>query len=122
MYCPTLVTLCVLLPILVPNDTNLDNVNVNLDIFKAYTEGYLTKATFLTDIELEYLAFGAKLFSYMQTVRFFTDYINGDTYYKIQHPEHNLQRTLAQFKLLQSQEEHFEEMKQIVINAKNANK
>lgn len=104
------------------DDTNLDNVNVNLDIFKAYTEGYLTKATFLTDIELEYLAFGAKLFSYMQTVRFFTDYINGDTYYKIQHPEHNLQRTLAQFKLLQSQEEHFEEMKQIVINAKNANK
>jgi hypothetical protein len=103
------------------DDVNLDNINVNLDIFKAYTQGYLTKATFLTDVELEYLAFGAKLLSYMQTVRFFTDYINGDTYYKIQHPEHNLQRTLAQFKLLQSQEEHFEEMKQIVYNAKKAN-
>ena len=103
------------------DDKNLDNINVNLDIFKAYTEGYLSKATFLSDVELEYLAFGAKLLSYMQTVRFFTDYINGDTYYKIQHPEHNLQRTLAQFKLLQSQEEHFEEMKQIVYNAKKAN-
>lgn len=100
------------------DDINLDNITVNLDIFAAYTKGYLSKATFLTDTELDYLAFGAKLLSYMQTVRFFTDYLNGDTYYKIQHPEHNLQRTLAQFKLLQSQEAHFEELKQIVYNAK----
>ena len=100
------------------DDINLDNIAVNFDIFAAYTKGYLSKATFLTDTELNYLAFGAKLLSYMQTVRFFTDYLNGDTYYKIQHPEHNLQRTLAQFKLLQSQEAHFEELKQIVYNAK----
>jgi hypothetical protein len=46
----------------------------------------------------------------MQTVRFFTDYLNGDTYYKIHHPEHNLQRTKAQFKLLLSLEEHANEM------------
>jgi len=50
----------------------------------------------------------------MQTVRFFTDYLNGDTYYKIQYPEHNLQRTLAQLRLLQSQEAHFDTMRQIV--------
>ena len=43
---------------------------------------------------------------YMQCVRFLADYINGDTYYKIKYPEHNLVRTKAQFKLLQSVEEH----------------
>ena len=47
----------------------------------------------------------------MQCVRFLADYINGDTYYKIQYPEHNLVRTKAQFKLLQSVEEHTKEMK-----------
>lgn len=103
------------------DDENLENVGINLDIFKAYSEGYLSKATFLSDTELEYLAFGAKLLSYMQTVRFFTDYLNGDTYYKIQHPEHNMQRTLAQFALLKSQEENFEKMKQIVYEAQYKN-
>jgi len=96
------------------DDSNLDNIGINLEIFKAYTEGYLMKATFLSDVELEYLAFGAKLLSYMQTVRFFTDYLNGDTYYKIEFPEHNWQRTKAQFKLLQSQEENFDKMQEIV--------
>ena len=57
----------------------------------------------------------------MQTVRFCTDYLNGDTYYKIQHPEHNMQRTLAQFALLKSQEENFEQMKQIVFEAQYKN-
>lgn len=42
------------------------------------------------------------MLTYMQTVRFLTDYLDGDTYYKIKFPEHNLQRSYAQFKLLQS--------------------
>lgn len=96
------------------DDENLDNVEVNLDIFEAYTRGYLKKATFLTPIELENLAFGAKLITYMQTVRFFGDYLNGDTYYKIQHENHNWQRTLAQFKLLQSFEKNYQTMQRIV--------
>jgi hypothetical protein len=100
------------------DDENLDNIGVNMDVFEAYTRGYLKKATFLTPIELENLAFGAKLLSYMQTVRFFADYLNGDTYYKIQSPQHNWQRTLAQFRLLQSQEENFEKMQQIVMSCK----
>ena len=100
------------------DDANLDNIGVNIPIFEAYTRGYLKKATFLTPIELGNLAFGAKLLSYMQLVRFFGDYLNGDTYYKIQHEHHNLQRSLAQFRLLQSQEEQFETMQQIVFNSK----
>jgi hypothetical protein len=50
----------------------------------------------------------------MQTVRFLADYINGDTYYKIQYPEHNLVRSKAQFKLLQSVEAHQAEMQAFI--------
>ncbi len=96
------------------DDANLDNIDVNLDVYAAYAKGYLEKALFLTETELEYLALGAKMLTYMQTVRFYTDYLNGDIYYKTQHPEHNWQRTLAQFRLLEKQEEKFEEMQQIV--------
>ena len=100
------------------DDINLDNIGVNMAIFEAYTHGYLKTATFLTPVELGNLAFGAKLLSYMQTVRFLSDYINGDTYYKIEHEHHNRQRSLAQFKLLQSQEEQFETMQKIVFDCK----
>ena len=100
------------------DDTNLDNVSIDLDIFEGYTKGYLeSAASFLTDVEVENLAFGAKLLTYMQTVRFLTDYLNGDTYYKTKHKEHNLERTEAQFKLLTSMEENFEKMEQIVSEA-----
>ena len=50
----------------------------------------------------------------MQTVRFLADYINGDTYYRIKYPEHNLVRSKAQFKLLQSVEAHQQEMQAFI--------
>lgn len=97
------------------DDKNLDNVNFNMSIFKAFTEGYLKSARcFLTPIEIENLPYAACLFPYMQTVRFLADYINGDTYYKIQYPEHNLVRSKAQFKLLQSAEAAMPEMKAFI--------
>jgi Ser/Thr protein kinase RdoA (MazF antagonist) len=93
------------------DDKNLDNVEFNMEIFRAFTEGYLSTArSFLLPIEIENLPYAAALFPYMQTVRFLADYINGDTYYKIQYPEHNLVRSKAQFKLLQSVEAHTPEM------------
>lgn len=93
------------------DDENLDNVNVNMEIFKAYTRGYMEKAkAFLSPTEIRLLPYGGRLLTYMQTVRFLTDYINGDTYYKIHSPKHNLIRSKAQFKLLQSLEAHAEEM------------
>lgn len=93
------------------DDENLNNVNVNMDIFRAYTRGYMeTAKSFLTPQEIKLLPYGGRLLTYMQTVRFLTDYINGDTYYKIHSPKHNLIRTKAQFKLLQSLEEHASEM------------
>jgi len=100
------------------DDKNLDKVGVNLEIFENYAKGYLKNAiSFLTDIEIDNLAFGAKLLTYMQTVRFLTDYLNGDTYYKIEYGNHNLIRTKAQFRLLESLEENFDRMQQIVLRA-----
>lgn len=87
------------------DDPNLDNVEFDMDIFRAFTKGYLASAgKFLLPIEIENLPYAATLFPYMQAVRFLTDHINGDTYYKILYPGHNLVRTRAQLKLLHSAE------------------
>lgn len=97
------------------DDPDLSRVGFNMDIFRAFTRGYLSTAgNFLTEAEKENLPYAAKLFPYMQAVRFFTDYINGDTYYKIQYPEHNLVRTRAQVRLLESVESHEDEMKEFI--------
>ena len=97
------------------DDMNLENVSMHIDLFEAYTKGFLkgTKS-FLTPQEKDCLAYSAKMFAYMQAVRFITDYINGDIYYKIEYPEHNLQRTKAQLKLLYSMEEQYDDMRKIV--------
>ena len=81
----------------------LEKVDFDMEIFKAFARGYL-KGTkqFLTPVERENLPYAACLFPFMQAVRFFADYINGDTYYKIKYPEHNLVRTRNQMKLFHS--------------------
>ncbi|MBO4340801.1 MAG: aminoglycoside phosphotransferase family protein [Bacteroidales bacterium] len=84
------------------DDPSKDKVDFRMDIFEAFAAGYLEGATFLTPVEKENLPFAACLFPYMQAVRFFTDYINGDTYYKIKYPEHNLVRTRNQLALFHS--------------------
>ena len=97
------------------DDPNLDNIHFNMEIFEAFTKGYLegTKK-FLLPIEKENLPYAATLFPYMQAVRFLTDYINGNTYYKIKYPTHNLVRTRAQWKLYEVAVSKLEEMKRIV--------
>jgi Ser/Thr protein kinase RdoA (MazF antagonist) len=93
------------------DDQNLDEVAINMEIFRMFTKGYLeTGRMFLTEMEVENLAFGARLMTYMQAVRFLTDYLEGSVYYKIGYPEHNLVRVKAQMKLLQSMEEQEGEM------------
>lgn len=93
------------------DDKDLSRIGLNMEIFREFSRGYLqTASAFLTPLEKELLPYGAQLLTYMQTVRFLTDYINGDTYYKIQYPEHNLQRTMAQLTLLHSIDKHMDEM------------
>ena len=99
------------------DEADTDKVEFNMDIFRPFAEGYIKSAkSFLTPLEIENLPFAACLFPYMQTVRFLADYINGDTYYRIKYPEHNLVRSQAQFKLLQSAEAHLDEMKAFIAS------
>lgn len=99
-----------------PEDSpEYDKIEFRMDIFKAFTEGYLKTANaFLTPVEIENLPYAAELFPYMQLVRFFTDYLNGDTYYKIQYPEHNLVRSKNQLTLLKRAEAHEAEMQAFI--------
>lgn len=97
------------------DDANLENVVINLDFFKAWAEGYLQEAIeFLTEIEIENMAFSAKQLTFIMGLRFLTDFIEGDVYYKTQHEYHNLKRARAQLKLLQSMEENFGKMQAII--------
>lgn len=92
-----------------------DKIDVRMDIFKAFTQGYLQSTkSFLTQREKEMLPYAVQLFAFMQAVRFLTDYINGDTYYKIKYPEHNLVRTRNQIRLFQSALEKEAEMTEFI--------
>ena len=89
------------------DDPDLSRVGFNEEIFKAFTTGYLESARdFLTPLEVELLPYAVALFSFMQCVRFLTDYLNGDTYYKIKFPTHNLVRTRNQLALYRDVRRH----------------
>lgn len=94
--------------------SDLSTVEFDMNIFRAFARAYLKTATFLTPVEKKMLPYGALLFPYMQAVRFLTDYLNGDTYYKTAYPDHNLVRARAQFRLLQSAEEKRGEMERYI--------
>ena len=97
------------------DDTNLENVGMDIELFRAYTEGYLSeRKSTLTQLEREWLAFAALYITFEQVLRFLMDYIDGDRYYKIVYPSHNLVRTRAQYKLLESMETQYAEMQAIV--------
>ncbi len=97
------------------DDPATEKVGFRMDIFEAFSKGYLESArSFLTPIEIENLPYAACLFPYMQAVRFFTDYINGDTYYKIKYPEHNLVRTRNQVALFLAAKAHEKEMAGVI--------
>ncbi len=97
------------------DDRDLGNVELSIEMFRAYADGYLSqqRAT-MTQSELDWLAFSARYITFEQVLRFLMDYIDGDKYYKTAYPEHNLVRTRAQYKLLQSMERRYDEMCAIV--------
>lgn len=95
------------------DDPHIDQVALRFDIFEAFTRGYLEGAqSFLDDIEIRLLPYAAQLFPFMQAVRFLTDYINGDTYYKTQYAEHNLVRTRNQMALYHSMCDYEQQMRE----------
>ncbi len=97
------------------DEKHLSKINMDIAFFQAYSEGYLSETgDTLNNIEKEYLAFAPKLITYTIAVRFLTDYIDGDNYFKIHHELHNLQRARAQLRLVKSMEEQYDEMKRII--------
>lgn len=90
-------------------------VSLDLELFRAYTEGYLSEAKdSLTPAEAEHLAFSAYLMTFELVIRFLTDYLNGDVYFKTGYPQHNLVRTRAQIALCKDIDSKLTEMKKIV--------
>jgi hypothetical protein len=84
-------------------------------MFDALVRGYLSSAGgFLTKDERKLLAFSGKLITFEIGIRFLTDYLSGDTYFRIHRKGHNLDRCRSQFKLLQSIEQQQDRMEQLV--------
>ncbi|MFR5875431.1 MAG: phosphotransferase enzyme family protein [Eubacterium sp.] len=97
------------------DESNLSKVSINLDYFKAYAEGFLAEAgNSFNQCEIDNLAFASKLMTLECGMRFLTDYLNGDTYFRIDYPEHNLVRARNQFKLVADMELHMDEMNEII--------
>lgn len=97
------------------DETDLSKVQVDLDLFEAYTEGFLKGCKGrLTQNEIKLLPIGAMMMTFECGMRFLTDYLEGDVYFKIHREGHNLDRCRNQFALLADMEKKFEEMNLIV--------
>ena len=97
------------------DEKDLGKVNFDIDLFEAYTRGFLEGAQgSLTEAELEYLPWGARLMTLECGIRFLTDYLEGDHYFRIHYPEQNLDRARTQFKLVSDMEAQFDRMAAVV--------
>ena len=97
------------------DEKDLSKVNFDIDLYEAYTRGFLEGAQgSLTAAELEYLPWGARLMTLECGIRFLTDYLDGDHYFRIHRPEHNLDRCRTQFKLVSDMEAQFDAMAAVV--------
>ena len=91
---------------------DLNKVTMRFNMFEALLRGYLTGANgFLNELELEYLPFSGKLITMEIGIRFLTDYLDGDNYFKIHREHHNLDRCRTQLKLVESIESQLDKMK-----------
>lgn len=97
------------------DETDLNKVEMSLALFEEYTKGFLSACgDALTEKEIEMLPFGAKIMTFECGMRFLTDYLQGDTYFKIHRPNHNVDRCRTQFKLVSDMEKKWDEMHNIV--------
>lgn len=101
------------------DEADLSKVFVNFDFYESYVDGYLSQtADSLNDKEIENLAFSAKLMTFECGMRFLTDYLNGDVYFRTTYPEHNIVRARNQFKLIEDMENNMDKMQAIVMKYK----
>jgi hypothetical protein len=100
------------------DENDLSLVDINLPIYEAYTRGFLknTRST-LTEAEINNLAFSARFMTFIIGLRFLTDFIDGDTYFRTSYPDHNLVRTRVQFRLIEAMERNAKRMNEIVMQS-----
>jgi hypothetical protein len=99
------------------DELDLTRVRMQMPMFEALVRGYLTFANdFLTSAEKRLLAFSGKLITFEIGVRFLTDFLVGDTYFKVHRNGHNLDRCRTQFKLVESIEEQEDSMNELVAS------
>ena len=97
------------------DEKDLSKVYMELSLFEIFTKGFLEEAGHsLTEKEIEYLPFAAKIMTFECGIRFLGDYLNGDTYFKIHREGQNLDRCRTQFKLVADMEEKMDQMNEIV--------
>ena len=96
------------------DEQDLSRVRLNLYYFRLFSRGYLKSCPNLTKKEKEALPLGARLITLECGIRFLTDYLEGDRYFPIRYPEHNLDRARAQFRLVQDMEDHMHELETII--------
>ena len=97
------------------DEKDLSKVNFDIELYEVYTRGFIQGARGgLTEAELKYLPWGARLMTLECGIRFLTDYLDGDNYFRIHYPEQNLDRCRTQFKLVKDLEEQFEAMAAVI--------
>jgi hypothetical protein len=98
------------------DDPDVSKLDIALDRFESLVRGYLSTATFLNAAERANLAFAGKLLTLECGIRFLTDYLQGDVYFKIKRPGHNLDRCRNQFAFVAAQENRMGQLEEIVGN------
>ena len=96
------------------DEPDLDKVEMDLHLFQVYTRGFLEVASSLTEREIQVLPLGAYVMTLEVATRFLKDYLEGDHYFKVAYPEHNLIRARTQIKLVADMERKMDEMERIV--------
>lgn len=100
------------------DEKDLSMVSLSIPLYTTYAKGFLTACgEHLTQKEIESLPLGAKLMTLECGIRFLTDYLSGDVYFRIARPEHNLDRARTQFALVKDMNKHWQEMTQIIADA-----
>ncbi len=96
------------------DERDLDRVRLDLKLYRRFAEGFIPACGALTGAERETLPLGAKLMTLECGLRFLTDYLDGDRYFSVARPGHNLDRARTQMKLVQETERHWDEIREII--------
>ncbi len=100
------------------DETDLSKIHLDIDMFERIAGGFMSSARdFLNPVEIEHLVFGAKLMVFENCIRFLTDHLAGDVYFKIHRENHNLDRSRTQMTMVADMERKMEQLQSIIANS-----